>query len=129
MNKSIIGAVLVFAVTAGSVFAVINKDDSSNELTQNQDAESSLTAYSKSDVAEHNSESDCWTYINNKVYDLTEYIPRHPGGDEVLRACGVDGTSLFEQRKTDDGEKVGSGFPHSDSATSQLGRYLKGQLN
>jgi cytochrome b involved in lipid metabolism len=76
--------------------------------------------YTLAKVAEHSSESDCWTIIDGNVYDITSYVPRHPGGDEILRACGADGTSLFEQRQTANGEVVGSGTPHSASAQSQL---------
>ncbi|KAK4187462.1 hypothetical protein QBC35DRAFT_232823 [Podospora australis] len=39
---------------------------------------------------------DCWTVLNGKVYNLTPYIPFHPGGEpELLRCAGRDGTKLF----------------------------------
>lgn len=47
-------------------------------------------------VAQHNSESDCWLVISDSVYDVTKFIPQHPGGAEILRGCGKDATSLFE---------------------------------
>lgn len=84
--------------------------------------------FTKESVAEHATKDDCWTIISGKVYDITEYIPRHPGGDEILLACGTDGTSLFTQRETSDGKQIGSGSPHSSRANSQLEQFLKGDL-
>lgn len=81
------------------------------------------------DLALHNKADDCWTAINGKIYDITKYVPQHPGGDEVLLACGTDGTSLFTQRQTSDGQDIGSGTPHSNSAKSQLDAYLIGNFD
>jgi len=83
----------------------------------------------KAEVSQHDSENDCWTIIDGNVYDLTSYIPRHPGGDEILRACGADGSTLFNTRSTDSGESVGSGTPHSSSAKSQLQSLFVGPLS
>jgi len=83
---------------------------------------------SKETVTGHNSKTDCWTIINGLVYDITPYVPRHPGGAEILRACGTDGTTLFTTRTTDSGEKVGSGTPHSSNAESLLSQFKIGVL-
>lgn len=81
------------------------------------------------EVAQHNSKSDCWTVISDDVYNLTGFANRHPGGDEVLRACGEDGTVLFNSRQTTDGQPVGSGAPHSQAAQEQLNQLKIGTLN
>lgn len=48
------------------------------------------------EVASHNSKEDCYTIIDSKVYDLTEWISKHPGGENaILKLCGIDGTSIF----------------------------------
>lgn len=37
-----------------------------------------------------------WMALEGKVYNITAYMPFHPGGEgELLRAAGKDGTSLF----------------------------------
>jgi len=47
-------------------------------------------------VAQHNKESSCWIIIDRKVYDVTDWLPQHPGGKEVLLvAAGRDCTDLF----------------------------------
>jgi acyl-lipid (8-3)-desaturase len=60
--------------------------------------------------------------IENKVYDVTSFIPNHPGGKAILKGCGKDATVLFETRPdTDKG-------PHPESAKQTLTNYLIGDL-
>lgn len=51
--------------------------------------------YSATEIAEHNTEESLWLIIRGKVYDLTEYIPLHPGGEAILRNAGLDSTEGF----------------------------------
>lgn len=85
--------------------------------------------FTLNEVAQHTSKDDCWAIISGDVYDLTEFINRHPGGDEILRACGTDATTLFNSRQTQDGQAVGSGAPHSQAATEQLAKLKIGTIN
>jgi hypothetical protein len=48
------------------------------------------------EVKKHNKRNDAWTIIENKVYDITTWIPTHPGGDVILKAVGKNGTRLFK---------------------------------
>lgn len=48
------------------------------------------------EVATHNSRNSCWSAINGSVYDLTSWIPNHPGGEQtILSLCGIDGSSGY----------------------------------
>jgi cytochrome b involved in lipid metabolism len=48
------------------------------------------------EVATHASREDCWSIINGNVYDLTSWIPKHPGGEQaILQLCGSDGSAKF----------------------------------
>ncbi len=47
-------------------------------------------------VSQHNSRTSCWAAINGNVYDLTSWIPNHPGGEQaILQLCGTDGSAKF----------------------------------
>jgi uncharacterized membrane protein len=53
-------------------------------------------SYTTAQVATHNTKDSCWAVVNGGVYDLTSWIDRHPGGDNVIKAlCGTDGTAAF----------------------------------
>jgi cytochrome b involved in lipid metabolism len=64
-----------------------------------QKTPSASAGYVMADVAKHNSQGSCWTVVNGEVYDVTSYVSKHPGGQQnILRLCGKDGTSLFENK-------------------------------
>ncbi|EGO00726.1 hypothetical protein SERLA73DRAFT_51599, partial [Serpula lacrymans var. lacrymans S7.3] len=50
---------------------------------------------SRAELQRHNKNTDAWTAIHGKVYNLTPYLIFHPGGEEVLQAAGKDGTKFF----------------------------------
>ncbi len=78
----------------------------------------SAGALTAAEVAKHNTPSDCWAVINGNVYDLTSWIPRHPGGQSVIKAlCGADGTAAFT------GQHGNQGGPNQ-----LLQGFLKGPL-
>ena len=52
------------------------------------------------EVAQHNTEHDCWLIIHRRVYDVTEYIPHHPGGAMIYVKAGGDATQLFDSYHT-----------------------------
>lgn len=54
------------------------------------------TEYTYEDVRNHRSSSSAWTAIHGKVYDITSFLSRHPGGAVILTSLGRDGTILFE---------------------------------
>ncbi|KAF8592453.1 hypothetical protein K439DRAFT_1400272 [Ramaria rubella] len=52
--------------------------------------------YTLEQVAQHNSKESCWIIIENKVYDVTDFLPEHPGGSKIiLKYGGKDATDAF----------------------------------
>jgi cytochrome b involved in lipid metabolism len=46
-----------------------------------------------SQVSEHSSQESCWTIVDGKVYDVTGFASKHPGGPDKIHAlCGKDGS-------------------------------------
>ena len=49
------------------------------------------------EVSKHNHAKDCWVILYGKVYDLTGFLPEHPGGSGVIvKQAGKDATKLFD---------------------------------
>ncbi|EKG20018.1 FMN-dependent dehydrogenase [Macrophomina phaseolina MS6] len=49
------------------------------------------------DVAKHNSKDSCWVIVHGRAYDVTEFLPEHPGGSKIiLKYAGKDATEEYE---------------------------------
>jgi predicted heme/steroid binding protein len=56
---------------------------------------------------EHRKPDDCWIAINGKVYDVSKWAIRHPGGEHLLHnMAGEDATGVYKAFHT----PHGSGF-------------------
>ncbi|KAI4537232.1 hypothetical protein MG293_012095 [Ovis ammon polii] len=56
----------------------------------------SLNTYTWQEIQRHNQKTDQWLVINRKVYDVTGWADRHPGGRKVLHCyAGEDATDVF----------------------------------
>ncbi|KAI9000424.1 cytochrome b5-like heme/steroid binding domain-containing protein [Trametes punicea] len=63
---------------------------------QNLRGTDTLLRVTPSMLKQHRSRDDAWTAIHGKVYNITPYLPYHPGGEkELMRVAGRDGTKLF----------------------------------
>ena len=40
--------------------------------------------FTRGDVAQHSSKEDCWVIFDNVVYDVTDFIADHPGGEDLI---------------------------------------------
>jgi cytochrome b involved in lipid metabolism len=88
--------------------------------SQPQAASAQKSGYSAAEVAAHDSASSCWSIINGKVYDLTNWIYQHPGGaSAILSLCGSDGSAAFNA------QHGASGRPGQVLQTFLIGNYIK----
>ncbi|MBI4943376.1 MAG: cytochrome b5 domain-containing protein [Actinobacteria bacterium] len=60
------------------------------------------TRYTRAQVASHSSTSNCWSIVEGKVYDLTQWVSRHPGGSKgIAEMCGGNGGEFLEEHARD----------------------------
>ena len=59
-------------------------------------AETGPKTYTMAEVQAQAAAGKCWTVINAKVYDLSSWISKHPGGSAAIQSlCGINGTAKF----------------------------------
>ncbi len=109
---------LVFIILAGGLVSK-NAPAPGVSLQSSQTGGSGVQmVLSMTEVAKHNKLNDCWMLMGNKVYNITAYLPYHPGGaGAILPYCGKDGAAAF------------NGLPHSQNAANLLASYYLGDLN
>jgi cytochrome b involved in lipid metabolism len=79
-----------------------------------------IKIYTVEDVQSHQSPSSCWVTRCGKVYDVSAFLPDHPGGDDIiLKYAGQD----IKEAMKDPGE-----HDHSDSAYDMMEEYVIGRL-
>lgn len=121
----------VFVMVAGSLVLAgywtgRNKTDSSGQnTTQNTDSQGTSDAkiFTTEVVAKHNTSGDCWIIIDGSIYNVTSFIPVHPGGAEkIIPYCGADATEGFATKNKPTPQE------HSPTAKSMLEKYFVGKL-
>lgn len=103
--------VLVFAIFTGHSGAQAVWSGSPTESTgesstaaggavaATEGSSSDSQTYAMSDVEQHDNSESCWVAMDGNVYDLTDWIAKHPGGQEAINGlCGTDATEAFQQQ-------------------------------
>jgi len=108
MKKIILAVLIVFLAVGVSAFIrlstpnkqiIPNFNDDSGDDDDDEDNNSKIIGSSTletkgplvslSILAEHNNQNDCWVSYNGKVYDLTSWLPNHPGSAGAISPyCG-----------------------------------------
>ncbi|KAK7451131.1 fatty acid alpha-hydroxylase [Stygiomarasmius scandens] len=79
-----------------------------------------IRIFDEEELAAHKSVSSCWVSRNGKVYDITSFLPDHPGGDDIIvQYAGKDVGNVMAD--TNEHE-------HSDAAYDMLDEYFIGRL-
>jgi cytochrome b involved in lipid metabolism len=122
--KRILIIVIALVVVFGGIFLFKNRTSAPSESDLkgviNTDTGSQGNArevtFTMTDVAKHNSAESCYSAINGGVYDLTNWIDKHPGGSKaILSLCGKDGSDSFN------GKHGGQPRPMSELANFKIG--------
>jgi len=87
-----------------------------NQAEAEKEQMTSLKEYTAAEVAVHNNGKDLWIIVKDKVYDVSAFLPEHPGGNALLKWAGKECTQAFY------------GDQHPDTTEGQLRRYLIGNL-
>jgi len=75
------------------------------------------TVFTRDEIARHNTKDDLWIIVDNKVYDITNYVDIHQGGTEALvRVGGGEATKQIE------------GPQHPGTVKTLLERFLIGKV-
>lgn len=146
MKQLIIGLVVLLVVGGGGYYLYtqnngqkapidqgINTQTSADQETTNPSTEvtsatTSATStgvalpkvFSMADIASHNGKASCYTAIRGNIYDLTDWISKHPGGEgAILSICGKDGTTAFVN------QHGGKGRPEATLASFKIGVLSK----
>ena len=73
---------------------------SNNQPPTNQNPSSFTTSISLTELGKHNKQSDCWVGFEGKAYDLTDWLPEHPGSaSAIVPYCGK--STAFEKAFSD----------------------------
>ncbi|KAI8365535.1 hypothetical protein BD560DRAFT_401811 [Blakeslea trispora] len=80
-----------------------------------------LKQFTLNQVSKHKSSDSCWVIFKDKVYDVTEFLHGHPGGDDlILDYGGRDVTEVMKDVLEHE---------HSDSAYEILEEYCIGVVS
>ncbi|KAK5952791.1 hypothetical protein OHC33_006384 [Knufia fluminis] len=61
-----------------------------------KDSQDTSKRLTREEVAKNNTEDSLWCIVDHKVYDLTDFVDAHPGGNVVLQqVAGQDATQAF----------------------------------
>ncbi|KAL3699421.1 hypothetical protein R1sor_017443 [Riccia sorocarpa] len=83
--------VLYPAFSARSEHKRLSKSTAENAAVQTTEKR----CYTAEEVSKHNSEKSVWLIIKDKIYDVTEYLNEHPGGESMLNNAGGENTKGF----------------------------------
>lgn len=112
--------IAISALLVGAGCGNNSTNNTSNTSPVNQSGQT--VTLSTTEVAKHTAENDCWMIVSGSVYNVTSYLPIHPGGaNEILPFCGKDGTTAFATQ--------GGRGSHSGQAQNDLSSLLLGTLN
>jgi len=116
----IICLVVFVGIFVGAYVLPMIQKDKAIELQKAQEKSAvtgtRVAGFAITDVAVHSKETDCWVVVDKNVYDVTNFITKHPGGKKaIIGNCGKDASIVFNSK-------------HPISAKDTLEDYFVGVL-
>lgn len=98
-SRGVVGKVVGLLLLGGAVAAIVYfvnfLKDNGIQFFQGDPSSTPITL---SEVTLHNTPDDCWMVIHGRVYDLTAYAKRHPGGSRIVTdLAGIDATAEYDR--------------------------------
>ncbi len=116
----VIAVLVIFAIV--SIYIISNNSKTLPTTVSNQTVAEQLAtitnnkSYTLAEISTHATSADCWSAVNGKVYNLTTWISKHPGGaNAIISLCGKDGSSAFN------GQHGGQKRPANELAGFDIG--------
>ena len=114
MNKLAYTMFIAFCASVATLIIVAT-------LAPNTEMRAREGLYSLDEIAQHASVDSCWMAIEGRVYDISDYLPRHPTPASVLLPwCGREATEGMRTK--------GYGRNHSPAAWALLDDYAIGAM-
>ena len=114
-NNNIIIAVVAIIVVYFLFNMMNGKSDSKKKVVTKVEKKRD-GKYTLAEISKHNKAEDAWVIIDGKVYDITDFVDEHPGGNNILKNVGGDASKGFH------------GPQHGDSVFDLLPEYLIGTV-
>lgn len=90
-----------------------------DKYTKNSEREE-IRLYELAEIQEHSTNDDCWIIFGKNVYDVTNFLDKHPGGsDLIMREAGKDITRVLKDENI---------HRHSANAYTILKDYKIGEI-
>ncbi|XP_039758051.1 sulfite oxidase, mitochondrial isoform X2 [Pararge aegeria] len=80
---AILGSVLVGSATNAK------KKGSEGDVTEPGAKREDLPIYTAEEVSKHDNKKSFWVTYKHGVYDVTTFLPSHPGGEQIYNAAGL----------------------------------------
>ncbi|CAH1640008.1 unnamed protein product [Spodoptera littoralis] len=94
--RKTVATALFSSVLIGTVLAEKSKNESKGKDKSKDDniceageRRPDLPTYRAEEVSKHDSVESFWVIYKNGVYDVTSFLPSHPGGDQIMNAGGL----------------------------------------